>query len=105
MPPTVDLRKAILVPRTRGAHWKDSMMKAARDHSGHGAHMFLKQGDIVLCAGEPQAVPGQTCQAVLAHYVTVHEDGNYTVHDERQWVLTSTFTLDAHSASSSSCAT
>ena len=104
MPHTADLRKAILVPRAPGASWKNSLMVAARDHNVREPYLFLKKGDIVLCAGEPQPVTGQTCRAVLAHRVTVHDDGSYTVHDARHWVLTSTFTPDTPSASSSSCA-
>jgi hypothetical protein len=104
MPHTADLRKAILVPRAPGASWKNSLMVAARDHNGREPYMFLKKGDIVLCAGEPQPVTGQACRAVLAHRVTVHDDGSYTVHNAQHWVLTSTFTPDTPSASSSSCA-
>jgi hypothetical protein len=104
MPHTADLRKAILVPRAPGASWKNSLMVAARDHNGREPYMFLNKGDIVLCAGEPQPVTGQACRAVLAHRVTVHDDGSYTVHNAQHLVLTSTFTPDTPSASSSSCA-
>ena len=104
MPHTADLRKAILVPRAPGASWKNSLMVAARDHNGREPYMFLNKGDIVLCACEPQPVTGQACRAVLAHRVTVHDDGSYTVHNAQHLVLTSTFTPDTPSASSSSCA-